>query len=705
MALHQLATISQQALQERSAIARLQLLVSALRPRRSASAEQIAAQFDSLLKLLEREPFITARMHEALAEVLQGTRQTSLYAESGSLPERGFVAELMRRINHSILPDLSDHEDLQGVVSELITRRDADWIAAIDDASWLQLAQMLTAPTDSGPTPQIQHLPHVLVELLDSVQLLSLRIAARGLDSEMALLDPTLLENESAFSAQQIECLRWLSAYRAHYLSAATNEEQQSCQQDLEGDYKHLCVLWQQCLDLVDKLHRRASRLGTSMHLSQTLATLRQKLERIAELSALAMHELQCHCQHQPFCARIEHIHLMKALLAGEAGRNSVRALMRDTGSTLALRVTDNAARSGEHYITESRSDYYALFRSAFGSGLIIAIMTLQKIFIMDAHLPALTEALLVCLNYGLGFVFIHIIGGTVATKQPAMTAAAIASTLGQSSDKNMASTAQLIARTSRSQLASVLGNVGLAIPSGAAISVLLLYFTGKLPVDGDASVAMLTASHPWLSGSLIFAATAGFCLFLSGVISGYYDNLNAYNRIPDRIRQWGRRHPRIPAKTVEGLAAYIDAHLGALMGNFLFGFMLGGVSSLGHMTGLPLDIRHVAFSSAQLGYALAGSNFSPPWILFCMSALGVALIGISNLFVSFALALWLAFRARQLQPRLYLKLLQTVWALFKAEPRRFFFPPKADRYPDTAPPNNTDAHTENNSNRISASP
>jgi site-specific recombinase len=265
------------------------------------------------------------------------------------------------------------------------------------------------------------------------------------------------------------------------------------------------------------------------------------------------------------------------------------------------------------------------------------------------------------------------------------MTAAAIASTLGQSSDKNMASTAQLIARTSRSQIASVLGNVGLAIPCGAAISVLLLYLTGKLPVDADASAVMLTAAHPWQSGALIFAATAGFCLFLSGIVTGYYDNLNAYNRIPDRIRQWGRRHPRIPAATVEGFASYIDGHLGALMGNFLFGFMLGGVTSLGHMTGLPLDIRHVAFSSAQLGYALAGSGFSPAWGLFCLSALGVALIGLTNLLVSFALALWLAFRARQLDRRLYFRLLQTVWALFKAEPRHFFFPPRQQPHADAA--------------------
>ena len=67
------------------------------------------------------------------------------------------------------------------------------------------------------------------------------------------------------------------------------------------------------------------------------------------------------------------------------------------------------------------------------------------------------------------------------------------------------------------------------------------------------------------------------------------------------------------------------------------------------------------------------------------MSAFGVALIGLTNLLVSFSLALWLAFRARQLDGRLYFKLLQTVWALFKAEPRRFFFPPRQQHLADTA--------------------
>ncbi len=687
MSLQKLARIGPHDLAQKSPFERLQLLVSALRPKRGASDEQIQAQFDSLLNLLQREPALAGSMREALSKLLQSTRQTSLYVEAGALPERSFSHELTRRISHSVLPDLSNHEDLEGVVVDLFSRRDADWVERLSHGAWLQLAELISkAPCPNAPTSNAAaRLPHAIEELLDSVQLLSLRIAARGLDEEMAKLDPSLLENESAFTAQQIDVLRWLKQYRTCWLAqtaqADTAEDKAASHslEALQAEFKHLSVLWSQCGSLVDKLHRRASRLGTSMHLSQTLASLQQMLDRIERLGGLALHELEVRASGQSFAPREEHIELLKTVVLGEVGRNSLRDLLRNTGSTLALRVTDNAARSGEHYITESRSDYWALFRSAFGSGLIIAIMTLFKIYIMAAHLPPLTEAWLICLNYGLGFVFIHIIGGTVATKQPAVTAAAIASTLGASKEK-MGSTAQLIARTSRSQIASVLGNVGLAIPSGAAIAVLIAYFFGAPPTDFAGSEALLTSSHPWLSGSLIFAAVAGVCLFLSGVVAGYYDNLGAYNRIPDRIRQWGRKHPIIPATWVEKQAIYIDNNLGALMGNMIFGFMLGGVSSFGHMTGLPLDIRHVAFSSAQVGYALAGSDFGLPLSLVLWSLLGVALIGMTNLLVSFSLALWLAFRARRLPGRLYPKLLESVLQLFKAQPKTFLLPPESPK-------------------------
>jgi hypothetical protein len=96
-------------------------------------------------------------------------------------------------------------------------------------------------------------------------------------------------------------------------------------------------------------------------------------------------------------------------------------------------------------------------------------------------------------------------------------------------------------------------------------------------------------------------------------------------------------------------------------------------------MTGLPLDIRHVAFSSAQLGYALAGSGFSPAWGLFCMSALGVALIGLTNLLVSFCAGTcgWPFARASSMGASTS-NSCKPSGALFKAEPSAAFsFRPK----------------------------
>jgi site-specific recombinase len=58
--------------------------------------------------------------------------------------------------------------------------------------------------------------------------------------------------------------------------------------------------------------------------------------------------------------------------------------------------------------------------------------------------------------------------------------------------------------------------------------------------------------------------------------------------------------------------------------------------------------------------------------------ALGVALIGFTNLAVSFALALWVALRARGAEFRRTGELLALLWREFRARPGRFFLPSHA---------------------------
>jgi site-specific recombinase len=183
-------------------------------------------------------------------------------------------------------------------------------------------------------------------------------------------------------------------------------------------------------------------------------------------------------------------------------------------------------------------------------------------------------------------------------------------------------------------------------------------------------------------------------CLFLSGLIAGYYDNLSAYNRIPQRLLQlrWPRR--LFGEARMQRIAAYVENNLGALAGNFFFGFLLGGTTALGVLFGLPLDIRHIAFSSAYVGYAITGTDFTLPLGAIALALAGVLLIGVVNLAVSFSLTLTVAMRARRISFAQGRTLGRLLLQRFLKRPQEFFLPPlhgvKAP--PDTAahdtPPN-----------------
>jgi len=239
--------------------------------------------------------------------------------------------------------------------------------------------------------------------------------------------------------------------------------------------------------------------------------------------------------------------------------------------------------------------------------------------------------------------------------------------------------------RTCRSQIVAILGNVCIAVPLAALIALAILGLGGEPFTGAEKSRHLLAEQSLVHSGAVFYAAIAGVCLFISGLISGYYDNYAAYNRIPERIVQLGWPRRLFGEERMRRVAAYIGDNLGALTGNLWFGFLLGGTTLLlggttlfGQLVGLPIDIRHVAFSSAFVGIAFVGLDFTPdPW-LFAWAVLGVAVIGFMNLAVSFALALDVALRSRQVAESQWRILARAVLAHLLRRPRDFLLPPRS---------------------------
>ena len=652
-------------------------LVDTVRPSRAYRANDAAVALSDLTRMLADAPDSRHVLRAALLKLFVGHKQISLYVSSGLLPSTGFFSETARRISHRLLPDVVDPAYLKDLLTVIFHRRDDEtWVEAVPDGIWLDFFRTLLGGEETARLGG-EGLPISLSEMLEALRILSYHVSAIGLDPELVRVDPQLEEVESPFFAQNTEVVAYLEAYRAWW----GNPEAPL------GDEAHLKVMLDQCQEVLQRVRRRATRLGTSLTLTFTLERLRQHLDRIHELLEL-LHEL--HRTRAVVSLLPQAVAFFKQAVYAECRKNRLSDYWGTNVSLLFLRMTDSASRRGEKYITTTRREYFGMLRSAALGGFIIAFMAAFKIMLGKLHLPPLTEGLCFCLNYGIGFALIHFLGGTVATKQPAMTANAIAASIGEARGKarDLEDLATVVVRTLRSQLAAIIGNLGLSIPISILFSLAYLRFIGEPFIDTIKADFLFADAHP-LSGALFFAAIAGVCLFLSGLIAAYYDNLTAYNRIPERLAQlrWPRR---LFGETLsQRFTAYVENNLGALAGNFFFGFLLGGTTVLGVLLGLPLDIRHIAFSAAYVGYAAAAYDFTVPVELLGVTIAGVLSIGLMNLLVSFTLALYVAMRSRGITFAQGRILSALVLRRFFRQPLNFFFPPRSTEPAALAPGSN----------------
>lgn len=641
------------------------LLVAKIRPRKARDTGHAVHMIQALCHILGGRQKLRAALRDALLELLGTRKPVSLYVESGVLPNTGFFSELHRRISHKILPDAIDTGYLKDILALIFIRQDDDvWVLAVPDAVWLELLVALRfdeQPVKSG-------LPAPLRGILDAILVLSYRISSIGLEPELIRNEPALEEFASPFLTQNDEVGEYLEQFALAW---------QNPELELQ-DGKHILVLLDQCAQVIQRVRRTASRFGTSISLTFLLQRLTQQLTRMETLLAIlsALRQDKTGLGAQPLF-----VSLFKTLVSGECHKNGVRQHWQESLELLALRVTENASRTGEHYITTTRAEYFTLLRSAMGAGLIIAFMAALKLFVAKQQLPPMTEALIFSLNYGLGFMLIHILHFTVATKQPAMTASSIAASISESGGKNrdLESLSGIIVQTLRSQLAAIVGNVLVVVPVAMLIAWSIFAASGTHFITPEKAHHLLADIDPIHSPAIFYAAIAGVCLFLSGLIAGHHDNLAMYNKIPQRLKQlrWLKR--LLGEARLARVANYVENNLGALAGNFYFGCMLGGVTAIGVLFGLPLDIRHVTFSSAYLGFSLIGLDFmlAPKEVL--LAVLGIALIGLTNLMVSFALALSVAIKARKVTFPHWGMLLRSLGRHFRQHPLEFLFPPKTD--------------------------
>ncbi len=663
------------------------------------------------LNVLERNEEPRRRVAALLARVWHETDMASLLADVGFSPRVDLFGELGERLRLRLLPRTPESADPADLLGLLFPHAgDAYWLQALDDATLAALTALVRdAPPDAGRRDDDR-----ITATDDPVAVAPARwpddTMPAGLVGTDPLSDPA---DERGWRRPLLDAIMYLaSAIRAAGFSGALRrrmtaerlagqpfrqlgravERVRDCADAgdtaaLLREAHYLRALLDACQQAAASVTDHLEDYGVSVDLVFQVDQLTRRSHRLDEL-------LTCVLSPQP--AR-ETAQLLAGLVRVAHESRSVRNLLASHYSLLARKVAERSAERGEHYITRDHSEWRAMLSAAAGGGAVLGATTLLKFVLLGLGLSAFWSGLAAGINYAASFVLIQLLHFTVATKQPAMTAPAMAHKLvgvsaglaqaipGRRLDgvQRAADDAELrdfvdeVAHLIRTQLAGILGNLALVVPVVLAVQLAWAAAFGS-PLVGHEQAAYTVHALSLLGPTPLYAAFTGVLLFASSLAAGWAENWFVWHRLDSALAWNPRIVARLGAARAQRWGAWWRRNVSALASNVSLGLMLGLVPPVATFFGLPLDVRHVTLSTGQLAAAvgsegtalLARADF---W--WCVA--GIAATGALNLAVSFALAFKVALRSRGIRTagrdRLYAAIRRRMWR----EPRTFVLPEK----------------------------
>ena len=625
----------------------LEWLRHAPREESAAGTPRPLVRLKHLLNVLERHPEHAWAFANVIGGVWNDVDAVSLFAEVGFAPRMALWHEFLGRLRRRLLPGTTDTRDLAALFELLFgSEADEDWIAAIDDDLLARLSLLFSATPDDGWRVEARS---AITVLISHVHAAGLAGALRVRMDEQLVHDKPFHQLPSAWEAVE----RAMAAGDDAALAPAT---------------PYLRALLDRCRHAALTVPEHLEAHGVSVDLMFSVEQLTARLDRIEAL-------LACLLSQEP---QRELLRLVAGLVRVVHERRSLRTLFARHYSLLARKVAERSAETGEHYITRSREEYRDMLRRAAGGGAIIAGTTLLKFLIAMLGFTAFWGGFWAGVNYALSFVVIHLLHWTVATKQPAMTAPAMAEKLQHiDRDEGVEGFVDEVTHLVRSQVAGIIGNLALAAPLVLAVQGLCWLAFGA-PLVGEKDALYVLKSLNLLGPSLLFAAFTGTLLFASSLIAGWVENWFVFHRLDSAIA-W---NPRIVAllgrSRAQAWSRWWRANISGLTANISLGLMLGLVPSVGVFFGLGLEVRHVTLSTGQLAAAVGalGVGVMATWA-FWSCVLCIAGIGVLNVGVSFFCAFKVAMRSRGIRLADRRRVYAAIRARLRRAPMSFLVPPK----------------------------
>ena len=609
-------------------------------PRTADAGDPRTARLGTLVAVLEEEPALREALAGSLREVLSLASVVRLLCSTGLPRGTGLLAELGDRLYASLMPAPPDQRDLARALRRTFRRRvDVEWLDTLDGPLAERLVRVLL---DEGARTALE------AERKRALAHLAARVAALGLSEDILLRDGW---DDGAFLA----------------LAAAVAA---NAGEGPAGPAAGEAVA--RCREACGRVREHIEHHGVSTDLVFRLECIDQGLDRIATLLRF----------EGPMAGGEragESTRLLAALLRDATRQSSVLGLLRTSSRQLARKVVERAGTTGGHYATSTRREWLGMLAAAGGGGALTGGTTVLKFLIGWMTLPLFFQGLFHSANYAASFLLMAALGMTLATKQPSATAAWLAGALrGAGGARDFGPVVAMVARVTRSQLAAILGNIGLAIPVAALFHFWWLGREGAPFLDTATADYVIHSLQPFDGPTIPFAVITGVFLWMSSLAAGWLENWVIYRRLPEALAADRFLRAVVGMRGAAAAGEAVRRLAGIFGGNVSLGLLLGMSPVFARFFGLPLDVRHVTLSTAALTLALLSLGpdpFANPQAISAVT--GIAVIGFLNFAVSFACALLVAMRAREVGARDGVRLLGAVLRDLGKRPGRYFLPPR----------------------------
>jgi site-specific recombinase len=623
-----------------------------------SSVSDALARVQLLLDALQARPDAREKLQAWWRKLLETLDGTALLADYGFASDSAFVSELADRILKKILPGTPETEDASALFSLVLCHAfDAKWLSALDEPMLERMADVIQPQAReshdvarSGITPWQE-------TVLDAITFCASQVSATGFSPELRLRMSAPAREAGPFHS----LARDFDRLREAYLASPGHDSA-----DRQAALHQFRERLDACRHAASSVYTHLDAHGISVNL---VFQLRQLRERVLRIRALLDCLLSAH-------TAVSTVRLLSHLVNVGQDRRSVRALVTSNTSLLAAKMAERSSETGEHYITRTMAQYRDMVRKAAGGGALTALTTWMKFGVLSLGFSVFWSGFWAGAAYAASFVVIQLLHCTLATKQPAMTAPAMAAKLKDMSDPTaLDAFADEVTHLVRSQVAAVLGNVLMVFPVVLLISAALQWVTGDAMIDVD-HAEQVFKSLTLLGPTVVFAAFTGVLLFASSIIAGWVENWFVLHRLDSAMRYNPKITTWLGRDRAHTWALFMRANISGFASNISLGFMLGLIPAFADFFGLGLEVRHVTLSAGQLGAACAAMGWSvlrESALWWCLLALPV--VGALNLGVSFYLAFRLALRAHNVTGFGRARISEVIWRRWREAPLNFFWP------------------------------